>query len=73
MKRKITLFALGAKWGSFAASGLAQAVAPSAARVWLAKNPPSRSPERASPVNDAPASQKNSRRVRRQKPARESW
>ena len=25
------------------------------------------------PVNDAPASQKNSRRVRRQKPARESW
>ena len=65
MNRKITLFAFGVNMGGLAASGFVKGV-PVAACVCRAKNSPSRRLESARPVNDAPASQKNSRRVRRQ-------
>src|SRR3954454_2325013 len=74
MNRKITLLALGAKCGGFGASGLANVLAPaaaapaSAALARPAKNlSPESSPAKATPVNPAPASQRNSRRVRWQK------
>src|SRR5262245_33370188 len=64
---KMTLFAFGAWCGFFGASGLTYFVTPSAATACLAKKPPSSNPASASPVKPAPASQRNSRRVRPQK------
>src|SRR5438067_1921786 len=68
MYRKITLRALGRKWGFRGASGLADGPAAVAAFARAAKNPSRSSrPARARPVKPAPASQRNSRRVRWQK------
>src|SRR5258708_5432315 len=65
MNKKITFLAFGVNCGSFGASGLRGL---SAAAAWLAKKPsPESKPVKASPVKPAPASQRNSRRVRRQK------
>src|SRR5262249_37091425 len=67
MNRKMTLFALGAKCGGRGASGFADGA------VWLACAGLSKKPScdksavSATPVKPAPASQRNSRRVRRQK------
>src|SRR5947207_2939710 len=63
MNRKMTLFALAAKWAGFGASGLALT---SAADAGLKKPSAVSNPVSATPVNPAPASQRNSRRVRRQ-------
>src|SRR5215468_4871326 len=63
----MTLFALGAKCGFLGASGLTNFVTPSAAAACEAKKRSSSRPARATPVKPAPASQKNSRRVRPQK------
>src|SRR5262245_16765391 len=67
MKRKMTLFAFAVRWLFFGASGLAKGVPPSAATAWLVKKPSAESkPVSAAAVKPAPASQRNSRRVRRQ-------
>src|SRR5215207_11691821 len=69
MNRKITLFAFGFSSGGLGASGFDDAAAPMtlAACAWFLKNPSlSSSPASATPVNPAPACQRNSRRVRRQ-------
>src|SRR6516165_4068856 len=69
MNRKITLLALAGRGDFFGASGLPNFVTPSAATACLAKKLSSdKRPVRASPVKPAPASQRNSRRVRPQKP-----
>src|SRR4051794_4677488 len=62
MKRKMTLFALPGKCVGFGASGLAGAAAARPPK----KPSCERSPVSARPVKPAPASQRNSRRVRRQ-------
>src|SRR5688572_14036543 len=69
MNRKMTLLALGAKCGIFGASGLTALAAGTVAAAALLLKKPSRwrRPERARPVKPAPACQRNSRRVRRQK------
>src|SRR6516225_6691249 len=67
MKRKITLLALGAKCGALGESGLAVLGESPAARALLEKRP-SRESRSTNPsaVKPAPASQRNSRRVRPQ-------
>src|SRR3954447_17422627 len=67
MNRKMTLLAFGSKWGRFGASGLANALAPSAAVAWESKNAPSRRPESATEAKPPPACQRNSLRVLPQK------
>src|SRR5262245_47477364 len=67
MNRKMTLLAFAAKCGFFGASGLTNAAGRGGAAARAAKNPSSSSPARATPVKPAPASQRNSRRVRPQK------
>jgi hypothetical protein len=68
MYKKITLVAWGVKCGFFGASGLTHSLVLSAATACNLRNPSSPSiPAKATPVNPAPVSQKNSRRVRPQK------
>src|SRR4030095_17099856 len=68
MKRKMILLALGANWDGFVASGLANFGATEAALTSPVKNLSNdKSPVSARPVKPSPASQRNSRRVRRQK------
>src|SRR5688572_8086171 len=73
MNRKMTLLALAANCGGLGASGLARA-GPRGDSAATARPGGGRRPARASPVNPAPASQRNSRRVRRQKvPGGPGW
>src|SRR5688500_13199703 len=60
----MTLFAFAGSCGFFGASGLTNGVLPSAATACLAKKAASSIPAIATPVNPAPASQRNWRRVR---------
>src|SRR5581483_8284440 len=65
MKRKMTLLALAGKCGRRGASGFGEE-AGALADTWAKKASSSR-PASARPVKPAPASQRNSRRVRPQK------
>src|SRR4051812_12606739 len=62
MNRKMTLFALGANGEDLGARGLVEANALCEKKPTLSSSPAS-----ATPVNPAPACQRNSRRVRPQK------
>src|SRR5262245_32227363 len=63
----MTLLAFPSKWGFRGAKGFTNLAEPSAARDWEEKKSAPSSPARATEVNPAPASQRNSRRVRLQK------
>src|SRR5947209_18320448 len=65
MNRKITLRALGVKWGGRGASGLTKRVGVAAAARLKKPSADSR-PVRATAPKPAPVSQRNSRRVRPQ-------
>src|SRR5215213_9576406 len=68
MNRKMTLFALPLNCWGLGESGLGDGADAPAASALPAKNPArSSNPESATPVNPAPACQRNSRRVRPQK------
>src|SRR5947208_3123754 len=68
MNRKMTLLAFADFGGAFAASGFTSFGRDSSAAARLLKNPSAdKRPASAKPVNFAPASHRNSRRVRPQK------
>src|SRR3954465_3726914 len=67
MKRKMTLFALPGKCEGLGASGLMYGAVSAAAADFLKKPSPESKPVKAVPVNPAPVSHRNWRRVLPQK------